>query len=77
MKRLTTFLNTIMGACIGVFIGHNVYITYGFKKYPELYVMQSAPWYSSILVYGTFTLAVLLICVVIKAIIKHEHKKAD
>lgn len=75
MKKLSTISNTIMGACVGVFIGHSIYIAYDFKKYPEIYAMQSAPWYSSILVYGTFTLAVLLICVVIKAIIKHKQKK--
>lgn len=75
MKKLSTILNTIMGACVGVFIGHSIYIAYDFKKYPEIYAMQSAPWYSSILVYETFTLAVLLICVVIKAIIKHKQKK--
>jgi len=68
-------LNTIIGAFTGVFIGHGVYVVWKFKTDPELYAMQSAPWYSSILVYGAFTIVVLLICFGIKAIIKHKQKK--
>lgn len=75
MKRLNAILNTIIGAFVGVFIGHGVYVVWNFKTRPELYAMQSAPWYTSILVYGAFTIVVLLICFVIKAIIKHKQKK--
>lgn len=75
MKRFNTILNTIMGAFVGVFIGHGLYVAWNFKTRPALYAMQSAPWYTSILVYGAFTIAVLLICLVIKAIIKHKQKK--
>ena len=75
MKRLNTILNTIIGAFVGVFIGHGGYVIWNFKTRPELYAMQSAPWYTSILVYGAFTIVVLLICFVIKAIIKRKHKK--
>ena len=77
MKRLNTILNTIIGAFVGVFIGHGVYVVWNFKTRPELYAMQSAPWYTSILVYGVFTVVVLLICFVIRAIIKHKQKKTD
>ena len=66
-----------MGAFVGVFIGRGIHVFWNLKARPELYAMQSAPWYTSILEYGAVTLVVLLICVVIKAIIKHEHKKAD
>ena len=74
-KKLNTILNTIIGAFVGVFIGHGVYVVWNFKTRPELYAMQSAPWYTSILVYGAFIIVVLLICFVIKAIIKRKHKK--
>ena len=77
MKRLNTILNTIIGAFIGVFIGHGIYVVWNFKTRPELYAMQSAPWYTSILVYGVFTVVVLLICFVIKAIIKYKQTKTD
>lgn len=77
MKKLNTILNTIMGVCVGVFIGHGIYVVGNFKARPELYAMQSAPWYTSILVYGAFTLVVLLVCIVIKVIIKRKAKKTD
>ena len=77
MKRLDTILNTIMGAVAGVFIGHGIYVVRDFKTHPELYIIQSAPWYTSILMYGAFTLVVLLVCIVIKAIVKRKMKKAD
>lgn len=76
MKRLNTILNIIIGAFASVFIGHGVYVIWNFKTCPELYAMQSAPWYTSILVYGAFAIVVLLICFVIKAIIKHKRKAA-
>ena len=77
MKRLNMILNTIMGASAGVLIGHGIYVVRDFKTHPELYIIQSAPWYTSILMYGAFTLVVLLVCIVIKAIVKRKMKKAD
>lgn len=77
MKNLNDILNTIMGASVGVLIGHGVYVVWNFKARPGLYAMQSAPWYTSILVYGAFTLVVLLVCVIIKVIIKRKAKKMD
>lgn len=77
MKRLNTFLNTIIGSFIGVFIGHVLWKIWDFKTSPELYAMQSAPWYTSILLYGVVTFVLVLVCVVIKVIIKHKKKKKD
>lgn len=76
MKRLNNILNTIIGAFIGVFIGHVLWKIWDFKTTPELYAMQSAPWYTSIVLYGVVTFVEVLVCVVIKAIIKHKRKKA-
>ena len=72
MKRLNTILNTIMGAFAGVFIGYTIYTVWDFKSHPGLYALTSAPWYSSILVHGAVTLAVLVICVVIKVVLKRK-----
>ncbi len=77
MKKLNHILNIIMGTFVGVFIGHGIYVVWDFKTHPELYAAYSAPWYTSILVYGVFTFVVLLVCIVIKAIIKHRLKKTD
>lgn len=76
MQRLNNFLNTIIGSFVGVFIGHVLWKIWDFKTSPDLYAMQSAPWYTSILLYGIVTFVLVLVCVVIKAIIKHKQKKA-
>ncbi len=77
MKRLNTIFNTIIGAFVGAFIGYGIYVVWTFKTHPELYTMQSTPWYTSILAYGIFTFTVLLVCIVMKALIKHRAKKTD
>lgn len=77
MKKWNNTLNIIIGSFVGVFIGRVIYTLWDFKTHPELYAIQSAPWYTSILVNGVFTLVVLLVCVVIKAIIKHKAKKVE
>ena len=77
MKKLNYILNIMMGTCVGVFIGHGIYAVWDFKTRPELYEMQSAPWYTSILVYGAFTIMVLAIGIVLKVILKHYAKKSD
>ena len=75
MKTVKKIINTVMGAFVGVFIGHSAYVIWNCKKQPELYVMQSAPWYTSILVYGGFTLVVLVIGIWIKFILKYFTKR--
>ena len=72
MKKVNIFLNTMMIFFISFFIGHGIYEVWKFKTHPELYVTQSTPWYTSILFYGVLTLIVLLVCAVIKAIIKRK-----
>ena len=64
-----------MGVFVGVFIGDGVFVVWNFKTHSELYAIESAPWYTSILVYGVFTVVALLICFLIKVIIKHKHKR--
>lgn len=77
MKKLNHMPNIIIGSVIGAFIGRCLYIVWNFKTHPELYAMQSAPWYTSILVDGAVALAVLLICIVMKISIKNNNAKKD
>lgn len=51
MKKLNHILNIIIGAFVGVSIGHGIYVYWDFKTHPDLYAVRSAPWYTSILVY--------------------------
>ena len=73
MKKLNTFLNGVMAAFFGTFIGCGIYEVWKFKTHPEIYAPQSAPWYTNILFYGVITLIALLVCIVIKSIIKRKN----
>ena len=75
LKKLNQILNTIIGSFIGVLIGHGIYVLRDFKAHPDLYAMQSAPWYTSILLYGVMTIIVVAIAVIIKLIIRKKIKK--
>ena len=68
-KKVNQILNIIMGSFTGVFIGSGLYKYWHFRKYPDLYAMQSAPWYTSILINGLFTLVLLAICMIVKVIL--------
>ena len=70
MKKVNQIINIIIGAFIGVFIGHGIYVIWNYKTYPELYAMQSAPWYISILVYGIFTFVILVVGILLKVVLK-------
>ena len=52
LRKLNCFLNIVIGSFIGVFIGFGIYKFWHFKTYPNLYAMQSAPWYKELLLYG-------------------------
>lgn len=67
-KKIQRILNIIMSCFVGVFIGSGLYRYWHFRKYQELYFIQSAPWYTSIIVQGLLTLILLAICMIIKAI---------
>ena len=77
MKKLNHMLNIIMGSVMGAFVGRVLYIAWNLKTHPELYAMQSAPWYTSVLVDGVFAFLVVLICIVIKVIIKKNGKDSN
>lgn len=70
MKKPHQYLNNVMGAIVGVFLGRGLYVFWNYLTRLELYAMQSAPWYTTLLVHGAVTLALLAVCLVIKAVIK-------
>lgn len=74
LRRFNSLLNVVIYSFIGVFIGHAIYVYWEYRKYPGLYAMQSAPWYTSIIVYGLGAAVVSLISVVLKCIIKKKLK---
>lgn len=69
-EKMGEVIDGIMGTFTGVFLGHGILEVWRYNSRPELYAFQSAPWYTSILIYGVFTVAALLICMAIKVIWK-------
>lgn len=68
-------INILIGSFVGVFVGHGIYIFGDYKAHFDLYAMQSAPWYISILVHGIFTIVILIAAIIIKLIIRRKLKQ--
>lgn len=75
LEKLNYILNIVIGSLIGVFIGQSLYDFWDYRARPGLYAMQSAPWYTSIFVRGIFTIAVLIVAVIIKLVVRSRLKK--
>ncbi len=69
LRKLNCLLNIVIGSFIGGFIGFGIYKSWHFKTYPNLYVMQSAPWYTELLLDGVLVTAVVVVCIILKLII--------
>ena len=46
-----------------------------YKCFPELYASYSAPWYTEALLYSTVSFAVIIVCVVLRMIIRYKMDK--
>ncbi len=75
MKKLNAILNILMGSFFGVFIGDLIATYRNYRQFHEVYdAANSAPWY-----YGAFSglilfVAIVILCVVIKLIIRGRTK---
>ena len=74
LRKLNCFLNIVIGSFIGVFIGFGIYKFWHFKTYPNLYAMQSAPWYTELLLDGAMVVVVVVVCIILKLIIRKNSK---
>lgn len=72
LKRLNIILNYVIGSFIGVFIGHSTYKYFEYTKNPDLYRVQSVPWYTSIQVNGFAVALIILIAIIIKLLIRRK-----
>ena len=74
LRKLNCFFNIVIGSVIGVFIGFGIYKFWHFKTYPNLYAMQSAPWYTELLLDGAMVVVVVVVCIILKLIIWRKLK---
>ena len=72
LKKINSFINILIGGFIGAFIGGSIFRYLDYKNHPELFAMQSAPWYTGIQISGIALIVVLIICVLIKIIIRKK-----
>ena len=75
MKRLYSILKTLLGCLIGVLAGSSLYRCWDYAQRPELYAMDSAPWYGQSLLWGTVTVVVAAILLIVLKILKHKMKE--
>ena len=76
MKRWDKTLNAIMITSVSI-TAARILVDYLYLNIfrPDVYAMQSAPWYTAGLVYGAITLALVMVCIIIKAVIRLRQKK--
>lgn len=74
-KRINQILNCIIGCFVGFFAGYSVYAFYHYKTHPSLYAMQSAPWYTGIVLYGAVTAAIVAAALIVKLILRILDRK--
>lgn len=75
LKKWNNILNIVMGSLSGVFIGRVIFVCWDYKTHPGLYAMQSAPWYTGILVSGIYTLIALAITAAVKRIVQKQMRR--
>ena len=77
LERLNAYLNALIGSSIGVFIAHFIYKysidkNLDYTKHPDLYELQSIPWYITVIIYGVAIALIIFIAIIIKLLIKKK-----
>ena len=74
MEKVYRILKTALWCIMGVFIGTSLHTCYAYKTYPELYAMQSAPWYYGILMNAVLTGVIIAGILIVMALLKKRMK---
>ncbi len=74
-NQIPDFFNLAISFFVGLFGGYAITEVRHFILSPDQYISQSAPWYSSILLYGAITLGVVFIMFLLKAFFRKQHKQ--
>lgn len=75
MKELNTVLNILMGTFFGVFIGDLISTYRHYRQFREIYeATNSAPWYYGAADTLMLFLSVVILCVIIKLIVRKRMK---
>lgn len=77
MKKLNNILNIIIGVSIGLFIGFVLADVWKIIYHPEFYHAQALRFSTIIMIRGILPSIILVVCLIIKIIIKCCEKKAE
>lgn len=72
MKKLYSILKIVLWSFIGVFIGKSLFTWYDYKAHPDLYAVQSVPWYLSIEINAVFTITVVIVILTVMWMIRKK-----
>lgn len=73
LKKYNTILNFIIGTFIGLFISSSIYKYFDYINHPDLYIVQSSPWYTSIQIQGISTFIIVFIAIIFKFVLKRRN----
>ena len=73
-QKLSRILNVIICLAAAAFACSALYSLWHYTTHPELYMVQSAPWYTNIFINGIFTASIVIFALIIKLIIKKSAK---
>lgn len=74
LKKINAIINILMCGFIGAFVGGAICKYLDYIKHPDLYVAQSAPWYLDIQISAVALALVLVVCIVVKIIIRNKER---
>ena len=72
MRRMQAGLTAAICCLFGAFLGNLGYSIWHYHAYPEVYLAQSAPWYTGLLFYGSIMLFLIILCVLAKLLLKRK-----
>ena len=65
MKTAARTAWCVIGAFIGVLTGNGIWKYLDYKKHPDIYIQNSAPWYTGLILNGIVTLSIVIICLLV------------
>ncbi len=76
-NKINKILSILIIVVVVGFLASSIYSYYQYTNNPDLYMVQSAPWYTSIQITGIFALIVVAIAIAIKLVIKKRIKTSN
>lgn len=69
MKTAVRAAWCVLCASIGILIGSGIWKYWDYKSHPEIYIQNSAPWYTGLILNAVVTLVIAAICLIVIAVI--------